>query len=187
MRPVLLVPGIGNSGPDHWQSLWQVKHRDVGRVIQRDWDHPVRDVWVEALDKAVGQTAAPPILVAHSLGCLTVAHWAARSDRPFYAALLVAVPDPGGSAFPKAASGFATVPPALREYRVTVVSSDDDPYATTTYTEEQVAAWGAKHVRLSQRGHINAASGLGDWADGWAIVSHWRNERGRRNHACASA
>jgi uncharacterized protein len=187
MRPVLLVPGIGNSGPDHWQSLWQVKHRDVGRVIQRDWDHPVCDVWVEALDKAVGQTAAPPILVAHSLGCLTVAHWAARSDRPFYAALLVAVPDPGGSAYPKAASGFATVPPALREYRVTVVSSDDDPYATTTYTEEQVAAWGAEHVRLSQRGHINAVSGLGDWADGWAIVSHWRNERGRRNHACAPA
>jgi len=90
--------------------------------------------------------------------------------------LLVALPDPSGPAFPKVAIGFATVPAALREYRVTVVSSDDDPYATMTYTEEQVAAWGAEHVRLSQRGHINAASGLGDWADGWSIVNRWRNE-----------
>jgi predicted alpha/beta hydrolase family esterase len=176
MRPVLLVPGIGNSGPGHWQSLWQANHSDVGRVIQRDWDHPVCDDWVETLDQAVGQAVAPPILVAHSLGCLAVAHWAARSERPCFALLLVAVPDPSGSAFPKVAIGFATVPLALREYRVTVVSSDDDSYATTTYTEGQVAAWGAEHVRLSQRGHINAASGLGDWADGWAIVNRWRKE-----------
>ena len=132
MRPVLLVPGIGDSGPDHWQSLWQAKHLDVGRVIQRDWDHPVRDQWVETLDQAIVQAAAPPILVAHSLGCLTVAHWAARSDRPCFAALLVALPDPSGPAFPKVAIGFATVPPALREYRVTVVSSDDDVHRGTS-------------------------------------------------------
>jgi uncharacterized protein len=64
----------------------------------------------------------------------------------------------------------------LREYRVTVVSNDDDPCATMTYTEENVAAWGAEHVRLPQRGRINAASGLGPWADGWAIVDRWRDE-----------
>jgi uncharacterized protein len=176
MRPVLLVPGIGNSGPGHWQSLWQAKHPGVGRVIQRDWDYPVCDEWVETLDQAVGQAAAPPILVAHSLGCLTVAHWAARSNRPCFAVLLVAVPDPSGPAFPKSAVGFAPVPLALRECRVTVVSSNDDAYATTKYTEEQVAAWGAEHVRLNQRGHINAVSGLDDWAAGWAIVNHWRND-----------
>src|ERR1700736_7035663 len=110
MRPVLLVPGIGNSGPTHWQSLWQAEHPGVARVIQRDWDHPVCNEWTEALDQAVGKAAAPPILVAHSLGCLAVAHWAARSERPCFAALLVAVPDPGGPAFPGAAAGFAMVP-----------------------------------------------------------------------------
>jgi predicted alpha/beta hydrolase family esterase len=176
LRPVLLVPGIGNSGPGHWQSLWQAKHADVARVMQRDWDHPVCDEWVENLDQVVGQVPAPPIVVAHSLGCLTVAHWAARSDRPCFAILLVAVPDPSGSVFPKEATGFAAAPAALRKYRVAVVSSDDDPYAPTTYTEACVAAWGAEHVRLSQRGHINTASGLGDWAEGWAIVNRWRNE-----------
>jgi uncharacterized protein len=176
MRPVLVVPGIGNSGPTHWQSLWQAKHPDVGRVIQRDWEHPVCDEWVGVLDQAMGQAAEPPILVAHSLGCLAVAHWAARSNRPCYAVLLVAVPDPNGPAFPRDATGFALVPPALRRYRVTVVSSSDDPYATMPYTEERVAAWGAEHVRLGRCGHINAATGLGDWPDGWAIVNNWRNE-----------
>ena len=176
MRSVLVVPGIGNSGPAHWQSLWLAKHPDVRRVMQRDWDNPVCDEWVWALDHAVGQVARPPILVAHSLGCLTVAHWAARSHRPCFAVLLVALPDPNGPAFPKEAIGFATAPLALREYRVTVVSSDDDPYATVRYTEAQVVAWGAEHIRLSQRGHINAASGLGDWTDGWTIVNRWRNE-----------
>jgi len=176
MRPVLLVPGIGNSGPAHWQSLWQAKHPDVGRVIQRDWDSPVCDEWVGALDHAVGQAAVSPILAAHSLGCLAVAHWAARSDRSCFAILLVGVPDPGGPAFPSAATGFATVPPALLKYHVTVVSSSDDPYATTSYTEDRVAAWGAEHIRLGRRGHINAESGLGEWPEGWAIVNRWRNE-----------
>jgi predicted alpha/beta hydrolase family esterase len=176
MRPVLLVPGIGNSGPGHWQSLWQAKHSDIRRVVQRDWDHPVCDEWVATLDQAIGQANASPVLVAHSLGCLTVAHWAARSNRLCFAVLLVAVPDPSGPAFPEAAIGFAAVPPALREHRVTVVSSDDDPYSTMKYTEQQVAAWRAEHVRLRQRGHINDASGLGEWEDGWIIVERWRNE-----------
>ena len=176
MRPVLLLPGIGDSGPAHWQSLWQSAHRHVTRVTQHDWDHPVRDDWVRALDEAVTQTTVPPILVAHSLGCLAVAHWAAQSARPCFAALLVAVPDPGGPAFPSAACGFAPLPASLPGRRVTVVSSSDDPYAASSYTEERAAAWGAEHISLGQRGHINAASGLGDWPEGWAIVNRWRHE-----------
>jgi uncharacterized protein len=176
MRPVLLVPGIGDSGATHWQSLWQFQHPGVTRVMQRDWDHPVREDWVEALDDAVAQATAPPVLVAHSLGCLAVAHWAAQSARPCYAALLVAVPDPNGSAFPSEASGFAPLPSSFHKCRVMVVSSNDDAYASSSYTKERVATWGAEHICLGERGHINAASGLGNWPDGWAIVDRWRNE-----------
>jgi predicted alpha/beta hydrolase family esterase len=174
MRPVLLVPGIGDSGPAHWQSLWEAKRAGVARVIQRDWEHPVCEEWVEALDQAVARATSAPILVGHSLGCLAIAHWAARSDLPSFAAVLVAIPDPTGPAFPAVASGFASAPPALRKHRVAVVSSDDDPYATPSYTQEQVAAWGAEHVRLLRSGHINAASGPGDWPFGWALVERWR-------------
>jgi len=156
--------------------LWQAKHPGVIRVEQRAWNHPVCEDWVEALDEVVAQAIAPPILVAHSLGCLAVAHWAAKSDRPCFAALLVAVPDPSGPAFPKEAIGFAPLPPSLCGRRAAVVSSSDDPYATSAYAEERVAAWSAEHIFVGQRGHINAASELGDWPHGWAIVDRWRNE-----------
>jgi predicted alpha/beta hydrolase family esterase len=60
MRPVVLLPGIGNSGPDHWQSRWQEKHAGVRRVMQRSWDQPVCAEWVETLDQAVRLTAWAP-------------------------------------------------------------------------------------------------------------------------------
>ena len=175
MRPVLLVPGISNSGPDHWQSRWQALHVDVSRVMQRDWEQPVCDEWADALDEAVQHAREAPILVAHSLGCLVVARWAARSAQRVHAIVLVAVPDPAGPNFPAEASGFMPVADALRERpRVTVVSSIDDPYASEAHTRRCVAAWSAAHVSIGAAGHINAGSGLGDWPAGWAIVEGWR-------------
>ena len=176
MRLVLLVPGINNSGPAHWQSIWQERHRNVARVIQRDWDHPACDEWVHALDHAIEHAGEPPILVAHSLGCVAVAHWAARSDRAVHSMLLVAVPDPSGPAFPAEATGFAPAPRTLRGKRATLVSSTDDPYANASYTARCVADWNATHVCLGAAGHINADSELGEWTQGWAIVSAWRDE-----------
>jgi predicted alpha/beta hydrolase family esterase len=173
---VLLLPGISNSGPGHWQSLWQAREKGVARVDQRDWDHPVCDEWVNALDEAVREVGEPPILVAHSLGCLVAAHWAARASRAAHAILLFAVPDPSGPTFPRQAAGFSTVPSTMRAKRVTVVSSSDDPYSSTAYTLQRVADWNAEHIGLGPVGHINADSGLGDWPLGWKIVDRWRSE-----------
>ncbi len=140
------VPGIGNSGPAHWQSLWEAKQPNVTRVVQRDWDHPVCDTWCDTLEQVVAQTDEPPILVAHSLGCLAVARWATLSKRPIHAALLVAVPDPTGPAVPKEASGFAAHPQPLLERRITVVRSSNDPYSTQAFSRQCVLAWWAEHT-----------------------------------------
>ena len=173
MRPVLLVPGIFNSGPGHWQTLWEERLPGVHRVQQRDWEHPVCGEWVDTLDAAIAK-AGEPVLVAHSLGCLVVAHWAAQSDRVVHGMLLVAVPDPTGRSFPREAIGFAAVPSSLRERHVTVVSSSDDPYSSAAFVNRCVALWGAEHVQLGAVGHINAESGLGAWPQGWAMVETWR-------------
>jgi uncharacterized protein len=170
MRPVLIVPGIQNSGPTHWQTLWEARHPGVSRVMQADWDHPVCHEWADRLDAAVKAAEQPPIVVAHSLGCLVVAHWAARAHAPAHAALLVAVPDPEGPRFPPEARGFGPVPRSLPGLRAHVVSSHDDPYASPEYTERLLADWGVSHQSLGARGHLNAASGLGDWPEGWRIV-----------------
>jgi len=176
MRPVLLIPGISNSGPEHWQSLWEARHPGVSRVHQRDWEHPVCAEWLGALDEAIRRLDTAPILVAHSLGCLLVAHWAAQSDRAVHGMLLVAVPDPQGSSFPKEATGFSPVPTTMRARHVTVVSSNDDPYSTPEFVNGCVGRWNADHVRIGAKGHINSNSGLGDWPQGWAIVEAWRSE-----------
>lgn len=177
-RPVLLIPGIYNSGPAHWQSLWQTLHEGVVRVEQADWAHPVRDAWVRALDDAIAASPEAPILVAHSLGCLVAAHWATGRTRPVHALLLVAVPDPEGPNFPADAKGFAPVPDALPDQpampRRVLMSSTTDPYSTPSFSARCASAWGAEHVVLGALGHINADSGLGDWPQGWAQVQHWR-------------
>jgi predicted alpha/beta hydrolase family esterase len=174
MRPVLTLPGIYDSGPGHWQTHWEALHPGVIRVTQRDWNRPVCAEWMQVLDAAVAQQKTAPILVAHSLGCLLAAHWAARSERAVHAMLLVAVPDPAGPDFPGDAKGFAPLPPSLDGRRVTIVSSSDDPYSSAAFIGDRVRAWNAQHVSLGARGHINAESGLGSWREGWAIVEAWR-------------
>ena len=146
------------------------------RVRQRDWERPARAEWVGAFDAAIGRLDEAPIVVAHSLGCLLAAHWAARSDRPLHGLLLVALPDPHGPSFPAEATGFAPVPDTLRGRRAIVVSSADDPYSNPEFVARCVAQWNAGHVALGAVGHINASSGLGDWAEGWSMVQAWRDE-----------
>ena len=47
MRPILIIPGCGNSGPGHWQSLWEANLRDARRVEMPNWEFPHRADWVE--------------------------------------------------------------------------------------------------------------------------------------------
>ena len=34
---ILIVPGLHDSEPDHWQSRWQQKLSTARRVAQQDW------------------------------------------------------------------------------------------------------------------------------------------------------
>ena len=94
--PVLILPGWQNSGPGHWQSRWELAH-GYRRVEQHDWLRPLRGDWIARLEEVLldGDADAPVVLVAHSLGCLLVAAWAAHSKntRRVKATLLVAPGD----------------------------------------------------------------------------------------------
>lgn len=172
--PVLILPGIGNSGPLHWQSLWEQAHSGFTRVAQRDWDRPVCDEWVAALETAARQAGPRVVLVAHSLACLVVAHWASRPHAQVAGALLVAVPDPDGANFPKEAEGFGATPMRPFAFRSTVVVSGDDPYGSPEHAEHVARAWGSRVVHIGNRGHINASSGLGEWREGYDLLEQLR-------------
>lgn len=164
--PVLILPGIGNSGPDHWQSRWEAKHPTWRRVQQRDWDHPERSEWVGTLDLALDQSGPRSVIVAHSLGCLVVAHWASARLRSLGGALLVAPPDPDGSAFPQEAVGFSPLPMTALPFPTILVTSTDDPYSSLEFARDCAMAWNSRFISVGALGHINSASNLGDWPEG---------------------
>ena len=169
--PVLIVPGIGNSGPRHWQTLWQARHPEWQRVEQREWDRPHCDAWVQALDAAVAACAGPPLLIAHSLGCLTVVHWAGRSPRPVRALFLAAVPDPRSPHFPASAEGFDPLPLDRLPCASLVVASRNDPIGSSGHARRCATAWGSEFIDIGEAGHINVDSGHGAWPEGWALLS----------------
>jgi uncharacterized protein len=172
--PVLIFPGIGNSGPQHWQSLWESAHPDFVRVQQHDWDKPVCEEWVATLEAAVKQAGPRVVLVAHSLGCLTIAHWASGPHSPVAGALLVAVPDPNGPNCPPNVMGYSLTPTQPLPFPSTVVISADDPYGSAEHAERLARAWGSRVVNIGNRGHINASSGLGEWREGYELLEQLR-------------
>ena len=64
---VLILAGLMNSGPNHWQSHWERKHPEWKRVRHRDWTNPHCQEWVAELDEAIAECQGAPLLVAHSL------------------------------------------------------------------------------------------------------------------------
>lgn len=170
MVPVLIVPGLGGSGPEHWQSRWEALEPSFRRVVMPDWDRPHLEDWLSSLSAAVEASPQPPLIVAHSLGCLAVAHWARRGGRA-HGALLVAAPDPDGAAFPEVARSFADVPLAPIAFPTRVVASHDDEYGSFEFAQRCARAWGSALTDLGRAGHINAESGLRDWPAGRELLA----------------
>jgi len=168
--PVLILPGFGGSGPTHWQSEWERLHPEFRRVEQRDWEHPELGEWSARLESAVIAAGPEVVLVAHSVACLLVARWAARTTQPVAAALLVAPPDPARAGFPPVLASFGPCPRQRLPFRSIVVGSADDPYAAPDFGPSCAAAWGGEFVSVGPAGHINAASNLGAWPAGQELL-----------------
>ena len=142
--PVLLLPGLWDSGPTHWQSLWEARFATFVRVRQRDWVTPRAGDWIEVLELAV-ERAGPE-------------------------ALLVAPSDVEAPSYPPGPQGFAPMPTARLPVRSIVVASEDDPYVALDRARAFAAAWGSDLVNAGRLGHLNSASGLGMWPRGMALL-----------------
>ncbi|GAA1236326.1 alpha/beta hydrolase [Kitasatospora nipponensis] len=166
---VLLLPGYQNSGPQHWQSHWERLHPQYLRVEQADWDFPLVEDWVATLHKAVVAQPGPVVLVAHSLGCVTVAHWAARHGLPVHGALLVAPADIDTVEIDEL-TNFRPIPLEPLPFPSIVVASSDDPYASIERSRLLADRWGSRLVEAGAHGHLNSDSGMGDWPAGQELL-----------------
>lgn len=175
---VLVLPGIGNSGPQHWQSEWERLDPSMHRVLQDEWDAPRCADWVARIDSVIAQQSLPVVLVTHSSSCALVSHWvlqaSAENSARIKGALLVGPSDPTGPNYPIGPSGFAPVPLNRLPFPSIVVGSDNDIYVSESQARTYASAWGSKFVLLRGAGHINGESGLGHWPEGLKLLAQLR-------------
>ena len=172
MRPrVLLLPGLYDSGPDHWHTHWERTNPSFLRVVQRNWEAPSRREWVSTLDAAVTDAGSKVVLAAHSTSCAMVAFWAAETGRTVQGALLVGPSDTEAPGYPPGPSGWQPMPLGRIPFPTIVVASENDDYVTIERARTFAAAWGSKFRNIGRAGHINSQSGLGDWPEGRALLS----------------
>lgn len=176
MTPTLvIVPGLGESGPQHWQSLWTQKF-GAARVRQDDPDAPTPAAWADRLQDVIDATPGDLVLVGHSTGVLTIVHWAARTgghDR-VKGALLVGpsdAEDQGVQAEYPALAAMAPIPLAPLPFPALVIASESDPFVTFDRAQAFADAWEAEFISAGDAGHINVDSGHGEWPDGEILLS----------------
>lgn len=169
---LLVVPGLHDSGPAHWQTWLESVNHDALRVKQRDWSDPELDRWAGRIASTLERDAqARWIVAAHSFGCLALARLAAlRPDLPIEAALLVAPADPDRF-------GIAgLLPQAPLPFSSTLVASRSDPWLAMAKSRLWSQRWRSHHVDLGDAGHINAEAGFGPLplAQRWVTTSRLR-------------
>ena len=173
---ILILPGLGNSGELHWQSLWERQFPDFQRVEQANWETPVCADWVRQIDEAVmAGDPAKTILVGHSLACITIAYWAKTFQRAIKGALLVAPSDTEATSYPVGTTGFTPVPLDQLPFPSIVVTSSSDFYVSLERAAQFAEAWGSELVTIGDAGHINIASGYGQWPDGLDLLQRLDN------------
>lgn len=167
---ILTLPGLDNSGPAHWQTHWE-RLPHCSRVEFGSWDRPDPQLWVPVLDRAIRDCPRPIIIAAHSLGCAALVWWAALAWQDAFidkvlGALLVAPPDLDDPDACPRIQPFAPLPKVALPFPSLLVASRDDPYARFESSRAMAATWGSDFVDAGSAGHINSASGLGEWPQG---------------------
>lgn len=165
---ILIVPGLGHSGPGHWQRRWADKIRNAHFVEQDEWDRPTLDGWVDTITGDIMMATRPVVLVGHALGVAAIVAASQRlADTKVKAAFLVAPPDIDEHPnVPRAAAPFKNLPRDPLRFPSMLVASSNDPYCTVERAAEFASCWGSDFHVAGEAGHINAESGHGPWPEG---------------------
>ncbi|MEV0033398.1 alpha/beta fold hydrolase [Nocardia sp. NPDC050793] len=167
---VVIVPGLRDHVPEHWQTLLAARLDKVRTVPPLERDGLSRSARVTALDAVLADIEGPVVLVAHSAGVMITVHWAQQPTRPVQGALLATPPDfetplPQGYPTPEelAAGGWHPIPWRRLPFPSIVAASTTDPLASYRRVAGMAEAWGSRLADLGDVGHLNPASGYGYW------------------------
>jgi uncharacterized protein len=172
-----IVPGLGNSGSDHWQTYFEQSTGNFQRIQQTDWDAPDCNDWIENIQKGIeSYDASSVVLIGHSLGCTAIARWAMQYGNIIKGALLVGPSDIEAPVYTFPSSGFHPMPLHAIPFPTLVVASADDPWVSLQRAQYFADCWGSSLINIGNAGHINAASGYGPWKEGLDILYEWVGE-----------
>ena len=170
---ILIVPGLRDHVEAHWQTHLERRlssQRKVVGVPPLEADKLSCAARVSAIQRTLDTIEGPVIVVAHSAGVVMLMHWAQRHTRELEGALLVAPPDfesplPAGYPTPDTlqANGWLPVPRHALPLRSIVAASTNDPLAALDRVTQMASDWGSELVNVGALGHINPASGFGEW------------------------
>lgn len=166
-----IVPGHGNSGPEHWQTYFESTGTNFKRIDQKDWNTPVCEDWVSNINNKIsGCNPKSVILIGHSLGCSAIAHWAVSYKIKIKGAMLVAPSDVEVTQHTYPSTGFLPVVSDKLVFKSILVASSNDPWVSLDRARFFAANWGSKFIDIGNAGHINSASGYGNWNMGFEIL-----------------
>ncbi len=171
MTTNFIIPGLGNSGPEHWQTYFENSGDHFQRIHQQEWDAPVCSDWIETIENAIADyNLETVVLIGHSLGCAAIAHWTKHYNKKVKGALLVAPSDIDAPQYTFPAKGFDPVPLDPFDFPTIIVASANDPWVSLDRAEFFADNWGSEFINIGKAGHINAASGYGQWEEGLEIL-----------------
>ena len=171
---ILIVPGLRDHVAEHWQTLLETRLRAAGtrvvRVPPMGRENLECAAKVEAIEYMAQAVDGELVVVAHSGGCVMVAHWAQQTKRPVRGALLATPPDferPMPEGYPSiealGAGGWLPVPRDPLPFPSIVAASRNDPLGSYERVAALARDWGSRLVDLGEVGHLNPASGFGPW------------------------
>lgn len=169
---IIIIPGYTNSGPDHWQTRWQVKLSTARRVEQAEWSKPVREDWTTAIANAVNEATRPVVLVGHSLGVAAAIQALPKIEKKIAGGFLVAPPDVANASIrPRHLMTFGPYPRDPLPFPSIVIASRNDPFCAFDVAEDIAGAWGSLFIDAGEAGHLNAKSGHGPWPEGTMVFA----------------
>jgi uncharacterized protein len=190
---VVLVPGLRGHVEDHWQTRLAAALPGARMVAPLGRTNPALQARVTLLDQVVEQVAGPVILVAHSAGVLVTAHWAAQFSPTRVVGALLATPPALATELPPEypsvdalrAHGWLPIPRQPLPFPSIVATSDDDPLSNPVRVRALAKAWGSRLHPLGAVGHLNPASGYGDWPAAIPLIDELVDATDRPQHAAA--
>ena len=173
------IPGLRNSGPGHWQSIWEEEHPGQFIRIQQDsWQKPDCSTWISRMDEVLrNEKLEEAILIGHSVGCAAILNWYKQYGGKIKGALLVAPSDVDSPSYPSYITGFAPMPLERLPFKTIVVASTNDRVVKLKRARYFADCWGSELVELKGAGHIEPKSGFGPWPEGLALLEQLNKDQ----------